>query len=103
MINDESSFKHSGLCALWKDPKKNPPNLNSTMIKRCRLLLSHLETATSFKDIAEGFGETKNFHKLEPSTAQRYSLDVNGNYRVTFRIVNDKTGEVDGIDLEDTH
>lgn len=100
MIRDKSSFIHRGLAKLWKDRDSKPPKLDSTLIKRCAIVLSHLETAECSNDLAKGLGETRHYHLLENG---RYSLDVNGNYRITFEVVDQKTGEVTRIDLEDTH
>lgn len=103
MIRSESSFIHQGLAKLWKDPESKPPKLDSTLIKRCSLALSHLETAENMNDLATGFGVRARFHRLQPANDERYSLDVSGNYRITFRLDDKTTGEVSRINLEDTH
>lgn len=100
MIKDKSSFKHSGLAQLWSDPESKPPKMDSTLIKRASIVLSHLETADNANDLATGLGKTRHYHLLHNG---RYSLDVNGNYRITFEVVDQATGEVNKIDLEDTH
>lgn len=100
MIRDKNSFKHDGLALLWEDRNSKPARLDSTLIKRAALVLSHLETAENSNDLATGLGKTRHYHLLENG---RYSLDVNGPYRITFEVVDQKTGEVTKIDLENTH
>jgi plasmid maintenance system killer protein len=100
MIRDKHSFLHQGLKQLWEKPGSKPAKLDSTLLKRVGITLGHLETASNSRDLAEGLGETRHYHKLNNG---RYSLDVNGNFRITFELVDDKTGEVTKIDLEDTH
>lgn len=100
MIRDKSSFKHPGLAALWENPSRPPARLDSTLVKRIKLVLAHLETAENSNDLATGLGETRHYHLLQNG---RYSLDVNGNFRITFEVLDQKSGEVAKIDLEDTH
>lgn len=100
MIREKSSFIHPGLAQLWEDRSSKPAKLDSTLIKRCTVVLSHLETAECSNDLATGLGVSRHYHLLENG---RYSLDVNGNFRITFEVVDQKTGEVTKINLEDTH
>ena len=65
--------------------------------KRLRLQLAILDTAQTLQDIAiPGFG----LHPLKGKAQGRWSIKVNGNWRLTFEFVE---GDVFMLDYEDYH
>lgn len=102
MIQDSSDFLHKGLRKFWESHGADTRDIPSDLIKRIRLVITHLRTAQNISDLADGLGKTRHFHQLV-KYPDRYSMDVNGNYRITFRVNDKRTGAVSEIDLEDTH
>jgi len=102
MIEEEEDFISKGVRNFWTsngtDHKLIPPNFRKVL----RALLVHLATATSLDDIKGGLGRSKGFKALVGHT-NRYELQVNGNYRLTFNCDDPSTGRVTKIDLEDVH
>ena len=90
------SFRHKGLKEFFETGKKRgipPPELSARIARR----LDVLEAAQQIGDIdAHGFA----LHKLKGERQNEWSISVSGNWRLTFRFVND---EVLDINLEDYH
>ena len=101
MINTKD-FRDEDLKRYWLSGYEDGKGLPSEHLKRIRLVLTHIDTACNLKDIAEGLGRRKRFHKLKGHD-RRYSLDVSGNYRITFCVPDPDIGVVKAIDYEDTH
>jgi toxin HigB-1 len=89
------SFKHKGLEAFFR--KGVTSGVQPDHVKRLRLQLAILDTAQSLEDIAlPGFG----LHPLKGKAQGRWSIKVNGNWRLTFEFVE---GDIFILDYEDYH
>ncbi|MDQ1829560.1 type II toxin-antitoxin system RelE/ParE family toxin [Massilia sp. CCM 9029] len=64
--------------------------------------LTHLNAARSLQDLQAGQGRQKSLKPLS-GHGNRYSMEVNGNWRLTFTLDDPQTGLVSKIDLEDLH
>lgn len=102
MIEDESSFIHKGLRNFWASAGSNLKGIPAEFARNLGHLLVHLNTAVSLADIQGGLGRIKGFKPLT-GHQDRYELQVNGNYRLTFTCADPATGVVTKIDLEDVH
>lgn len=92
------SIKHKGLRNLAEkgDTSGVPPDF----VTRLRVILSLLSSARS----KQSFVAVKklNFHGLSGNMDGYYSLRVNGNFRVTFRL-DEQQLSVHDVNLEDYH
>ena len=102
MIKDKKSFVHKGLRDFWTSGTKDTRGVRADQVPNLRALLVHLGTATSLADIQGGLGLRKGFKALT-GHKNRYELQVNGNWRLTFDCDDPNTGYVTKIDLEDVH
>lgn len=103
MTIKEKSFKHKGLQKFWESNGEDCSGITPTFAKALRLLLVRLHTAQSLKDIrGGGAGPSRGFERLKTGHC-RYSLEVNGNYRLTFTCEDPQTGIVTQLNLEDYH
>lgn len=102
MIENDNEILHKPLRAFWASNAKKTTGLNADWIKVLRLLLVHLHSAKSLSDIKGGYGRLKDFKPLT-GHKDRYELEVNGNWRLTFDCADPNTGVVTKIDLEDVH
>lgn len=102
MIENESEILHKPLRAFWASGAKKTTGLNADWIKVLRGLLVHLNSARSLADIKGGYGRIKDCKALV-GHKDRYELEVNGNWRLTFDCEDPATGVVTKIDLEDLH
>jgi len=66
--------------------------------RRLKMILTALSTATNLQDMMEI--PALRCHPLKGNRAGEYAVEVNGNWRVTFKI--DEPNTLD-IDLEDYH
>lgn len=98
----EKKFLHKGLGLFWDSGGSDKSGITASWANVLRAELVHLNTATCLADILAGLGVLKKAKLLSGST-DRYSMEVNGNWRLTFTCVNPDTGEVNKIDLEDFH
>lgn len=89
------SFRHKGLRRLHETG--NTSGVQASHAKRLRLQLTALDTAQSIVDMdIPGFG----LHPLKGTMNGRWSIAVNGNWRVTFEF---KDGNAYVLDYEDYH
>jgi toxin HigB-1 len=89
------SFRHKGLEAFFRNGSTS--GIQPNHAKRLRLQLAILDTAQTLQDIAiPGFG----LHPLKGKLKGRWSIQVNGNWRLTFAFVE---GDVLILDYEDYH
>ncbi|MFZ1910593.1 MAG: type II toxin-antitoxin system RelE/ParE family toxin [Burkholderiales bacterium] len=89
------SFRHKGLRKFYESGSAAgvPPH----HAKRLRMLLTALDTAQSIEDMdIPGF----RLHQLKGEERGRWSVWVNGNWRVTFEF---KDGHAYVLDYEDYH
>lgn len=98
----EKSFVHKGLQVFWESGGKDHSGVSPSFTKVLRALLVHLDTSTTLDDIAGGLGKLKGFKALT-GHKDRYELQVNGNYRLTFTCEDPQNGIVIKLDLEDVH
>lgn len=89
------SFRHKGLRRFFESG--GTAGIQASHIKRLRMQLIALDTAMTIDDTdLPGF----RLHPLKGSQQGRWSVTVNGNWRVTFEFVD---GNVYVIDYEDYH
>ncbi|GAB2895027.1 type II toxin-antitoxin system RelE/ParE family toxin [Paralcaligenes sp. KSB-10] len=89
------SFRHKGLRRLFETG--NASGVQVSHAKRLRLQLSALDTAQVIEDMdIPGF----RLHPLKGSMKDRWSITVNGNWRITFEF---EDGNAYVLDYEDYH
>ena len=89
------SFRHKGLSRFFESG--SAAGIQPKHAKRLRMLLSALDTAQSIDDMdVPGF----NLHPLKGQGKGRWSIWVNGNWRVTFAF---RDGHAYVLDYEDYH
>lgn len=89
------SFRHKGLAKFYETGNK--AGIQPSHAKRLRMQLTALDTAASIDDIdIPGF----RLHQLKGSEKGRWSITVNGNWRLTFQFVE---SDVHILDYEDYH
>lgn len=102
MILDSREIVHKGLRRLWQSGGSDKRGVSISWAKSLSDILLHLHSARSLDDIYAGLGILKNVKQLSGHT-NRYSIEVNANWRVTFYCLDPNTGNITGIDLEDPH
>lgn len=89
------SFRHKGLKRFYETGAKR--GIQPQHAERLRMQLAALETAVSIDDMnIPGF----RLHPLKGEETGRWSIWVNGNWRVTFEFVD---GDAHVLDYEDYH
>ncbi|CAN5583371.1 type II toxin-antitoxin system RelE/ParE family toxin [soil metagenome] len=89
------SFRHKGLKKYFESG--SVAGIQPHHSKRLRMLLTALDTAFTLDDLdIPGF----RLHSLKGSEKGRWSVWVNGNWRLTFEFQN---GDVHILDYEDYH
>ena len=89
------SIRHKGLAKLFESG--STAGVQASHAKRLRLQLAALDTAQILDDMdIPGFG----LHPLKGKLKGRWSILVNGNWRLTFEF---KDGNVYVLDYEDYH
>jgi len=89
------SFRHKGLRKFYESG--SAAGVQPHHAKRLRMLLTALDTAQSIEDTdIPGF----RLHQLKGEERGRWSVWVNGNWRVTFEF---KDGHAYVLDYEDYH
>ncbi|WP_419418535.1 type II toxin-antitoxin system RelE/ParE family toxin [Legionella sp. D16C41] len=89
------SFKHKGLKKFFE--KGDCSGIRSKHEKKLRLQLAALDTATVIDDMdLPGY----NLHKLKGQRKDCWSIEVNGNWRITFEFEN---GDAYIVNYEDYH
>jgi len=89
------SFRHKGLRKFYESG--SAAGVQPHHAKRLRMLLTALDTAQSIEDMdIPGF----RLHQLKGEERGRWSVWVNGNWRVTFEF---KDGHAYVLDYEDYH
>ena len=89
------SIRHPGLKAFYETGRKS--GIQPKHSKRLRLQLAALETAHVISDMdIPGF----KLHALKGKSKGRWSIWVNGNWRLTFEF---REGDVHLLDYEDYH
>ena len=89
------SFRHKGLRKLFE--QGDVSGVQVSHVKRLRLQLAALDTARSIEDMdIPGF----RLHPLKGQMHGRWSVTVNGNWRMTFEF---RDGNAYVLDYEDYH
>lgn len=89
------SFKHKGLAKFYETGSR--AGIQPAHAKRLRMQLAALDTAQTVEDMdVPGF----RLHPLKGIDKGRWSIMVNGNWRITFEFVN---GDAYVLDYEDYH
>lgn len=89
------SFRHKGLKKYFESG--SVAGIQPHHARRLRMLLAALDTSGSIGDMdVPGF----RLHRLKGSERVRWSVWVNGNWRLTFEF---RDGEVHVLDYEDYH
>jgi toxin HigB-1 len=89
------SFRHKGLRRFYESG--SAAGIQPKHANRLRVLLAALDTAQSIDDMdIPGF----NLHSLKGQGTERWSVWVNGNWRVTFEF---RDGHAYVLDYEDYH
>jgi proteic killer suppression protein len=89
------SFRHKGLRGLFETGSTS--GVQTSHAKRLRMQLAALDTAKVIADMdVPGF----RLHRLKGALQARWSISVNGNWRITFEF---KDGNAYVLDYEDYH
>ncbi|MFN5723745.1 MAG: type II toxin-antitoxin system RelE/ParE family toxin [Betaproteobacteria bacterium] len=89
------SFRHKGLRRFFETGSTS--GVQAAHAKRLRMQLAALETAHSIEDMdIPGF----RLHPLKGERRGRWSISVNGNWRITFEF---RDGNAYVLDYEDYH
>lgn len=89
------SFRHKGLRRLFE--RGDASGVQASHAKRLRLQLAALDTAKTIEDMEiPGF----RLHPLKGQMRGRWSVTVNGNWRMTFEF---RDGNAYVLDYEDYH
>ena len=89
------SFRHKGLRKLFE--AGGASGVQAHHVKRLRMQLAALDTAQTVEDMdIPGF----RLHPLKGQMRDRWSITVNGNWRLTFEF---RDGNVYVLDYEDYH
>jgi toxin HigB-1 len=89
------SFRHKGLRRLFETGSAS--GVQASQAKRLRMQLAALDTAQSVEDMdIPGF----RLHPLKGQMRGRWSITVNGNWRLTFEF---QDGNAYVLDYEDDH
>lgn len=89
------SFRHKGLRRLFETGSTS--GVQASHVKRLRMQLAALDTAKVIADMdVPGF----RLHRFKGALQARWSVSVNGNWRITFEF---KDGNAYVLDYEDYH
>jgi toxin HigB-1 len=89
------SFRHKGLKAFYETG--SVARIQAEHAKRLRIQLAALDTASVIRDMdVPGF----RLHRLKGAAAERWSIWVSGNWRLTFQF---HDGHAFVVDYEDYH
>ncbi len=89
------SFKHKGLSKFFSSG--NSSKLNQNHLKKIKRILIVLNNASILEDLnLPGW----KLHKLKGNMKGIYSVEVSGNFRITFRF---EKGKVIDVDYQDYH
>jgi toxin HigB-1 len=89
------SFKSKALADLWnKDVTKG---VRPDLVKRVRAILSRLHACEHVREMSFA---GSHLHPLHGAKTQRYTVSVNGPWRITFEFVD---GHAIKVDLEQYH
>lgn len=87
------SFKHKGLKNFFL--RGDSSKIHGSHVGKLRLILAKLHAAKTIRDIDF---PGSNLHPLKGNLAEHWSLSVSGNWRITFKFINEEVHIVDYID-----
>lgn len=90
------NIKHKGLKSFAEDG--STAGIQPSMAKKLRMILTMLSTANSLQDVIDV--KSLRCHSLKGDRKGEYSVEVNGNWRVVFKV---EEPNVLDVDLEDYH
>ena len=90
------TFSHKGLEAFFRTGSK--AGIRPDHAGKLRILLTQLDVALGPEDMA---APAWRLHPLKGDLAGHWSVTVNGNWRLTFRFLDD--GNVELVDYQDYH
>lgn len=86
-------FRHKGLKLFYE--KGDASKLQPQHVSKIRLILTRLDTATTPEELnVPGYG----LHQLKGDLKEFWSVKVDKNYRIIFRMENENTRDIDYID-----
>ena len=89
------SFRHKGLARFFEE--EDGRGIQANHRQKLRMILNDLASAATVQDLDRpGF----RLHQLRGSQRGRWSIWVNGNWRITFKFAN---GTAFDVDYEDYH
>jgi len=89
------SFRHKDLAKFYETG--SAAGIQPNHVQRLRMLLAALDTAITIEDMdVPGF----RLHRLKGRDAERWSVRVSGNWRLTFEF---RDGQAHVLDYEDYH
>lgn len=87
------SFKHKGLKLFYE--KGDASKLQPQHVSKIRLILTRLDAAKTPEELnVPGYG----LHQLKGDLKDFWSVKVDKNFRIIFRVVNENAHELDYID-----
>ena len=93
---DVVSIRHKGLRTFYE--QDDTKGLKQDQVRRVRAVLTVLHAATTVAELATPPGWR--LHELKGDRAGTWSISISGNWRLTFRVVDD---QIHDMDLEDYH
>lgn len=87
------TFRHKGLRKFFESGSKS--GIQAAHAKKIALILDRLDAATEVKDMNFPGSD---FHPLRGELKGFYSVHVNGNWTIIFRLENGEANELDLID-----
>ncbi len=93
------SAKHKAIKAMLNGDRA-PKGIGERDAKKVRHMLSVLSAAKTLQEVSASFPGWR-LHPLSGPMQGHWSLDVTGNWRLTFRM--DRPGEITELDFRDTH
>jgi proteic killer suppression protein len=86
-------FRHKGLKLFYE--KGDASKLQSQHVSKIRLILTRLDAATTPEELnVPGYG----LHQLKGDMKAFWSVKIDKNYRIIFRIENENIRDIDYID-----
>lgn len=89
----DCKFKHKGLKLFYE--KGDASKLQPQHVSKIRLVLTRLEAASTPEELnVPGYG----LHQLKGNLKEFWSVKIDKNYRIIFKVENKNTHDIDYID-----
>lgn len=89
------SFKSKALKLLWSD--NNSSKINPAHLSRIEIILTIIDALTEVPEDLKLYSNLRP-HEHKGSSKGTWSLDVSGNYRITFKFENGNAYDLDYVD-----